>query len=174
MDTVTTDRSSLPRISDVFSDPYDPDKSFWVHFEIDKSLKERFMEADRHLANGYVKLAKKPLEAIIAHLPPGVRDRYLMRVSYHHQHLRPFKTRVQHFEIPADLKNEFIPAKGTDQVRLMDVKLPASLSGLMQRTRQESRQLYGFDLLRSEVSVRYASQLLEMPFRCDSPDDVDS
>jgi hypothetical protein len=174
MDTVTTDRSSLPSISDVFSDPYDPDKSFWVHYEIDQNLKERFMEADEHLANGSVKLAKKPLEAIVAHLPPGVRDRYLMRLSYLHQHLRPFKTCVQHFEIPADLKNEFIPAQATDEIRSLNVELPESLSGLMQGTRQESRHLYGFDLLRSEVSVRYQSQLLKMPFRCDNPDDVDS
>lgn len=174
METISTDRSSLPGISDIFSDPYDPDKSFWVHFEIEKNLRECFMEADAHLADGNVKLAKKPVGTILAYLPHGARDRYLIRLNYLHQHLRPFETRIQHFEIPAGLKNNFIPAQATAEIRLPQVELPEALSGLMQRTRQESRQLYGFDFLRSEVSVRYQSQLLKMPFRCDNPEDVDS
>lgn len=173
MNTTVVGATPRRKIFEIFSDPYDPEKSFWIHTEIGRNIKESFIEADERLAEGKLKLAKKPLDRIVAQLPAGARDAYLRRLTYNYRYLRSYEPFVRTYNVPADLKNQFIAAD-KKQALHNNVALPPALNELMQRTRSQTRELYGIDVLRSEVSVRYANDRLASPFRCDEENDVDA
>jgi hypothetical protein len=171
VDTVTANRNSLPKISEVFSDPYDPEKSLWIHSELRKDLKECFVEADGFLARGKIGLAKKPVEMIAAQLPQGARDQYLKRLTYNYYYLRHYAPRIGNYDVPRELKNQFISAN-KEQAVFDGVETPTALNDLVRRTRRETRQLYGADVLRSGTSVRYASRPSASPYRSEDQNDT--
>lgn len=173
MNVATATRTDRPKISDIFCDPYDPERSFWIHTELTKDLKECFMEADELLAADKIRLTKKPVEMIASYLPQEVRDRYLRRLTYNYHYLCPYEPRIRKYNVSEELKHQFMPEQKVQET-YQNVELPAALDELMQGTRRETRRLYGIDILRSEVSVRYASHRLESPFQCDAPSDVSS
>ena len=174
MSSVTSNQEKRPSISDIFSDPYDHEKSFWVHSEIRADLKECLVEADRHLAAGNVRLAKAALQKIAQQLPEAFRDRFFLRLMYNHIYLRFYETRQQKIDLPPGLKDEYARKFSDSRAVADNIEAPPQLDGLVRRTRGEMSTLYGADFIKSSVSVRYANHLSPPPYRCDNTQDVTS
>jgi hypothetical protein len=171
---VTGQQHNRPSISEIFTDPYDPDKSFWVHSEIRKDLRSCFAEADRHLADGNFRLAKRPLETIVQQLPEAFRAPFFKRTTYNQIYLQPYEPRQQTIDLPAGLKEKFAKKFSESRAVLDKIDPPAAVRELLQRTRREMSELYGADIIRSSVSVRYANHLSPSPYKCDNTQDVPS
>lgn len=168
------DDNARPSISEMFPDAYDPDKSFWVHSEINNNLKECFVEIDECLAHGDFKQAKKPIKMIAEQLPVSARDSYLRRLVYNYCYLRPSEVRIQKFEIPVELTNEYERIYSGNNVEIGNVEPPDALAALIRRSRADTIKVYGVDFIKSNVSVRYANYLLPSPYKCDDTQDVNS
>jgi hypothetical protein len=128
------------------------------------------MDADVELKNG--KSAKKQVEAIGRGLPVKVRGNFHRRAIYDSIYVKPVdKPIVEFHQLPKDYHRGFLSEQS--ESRFQDVRLPDALKSLKTSTRRRAQKMYGIDLLKTDISVRYANQDIALPTAMESDDPHD-
>jgi hypothetical protein len=160
-------------IAQIFSDPYDPDKSFWVHQGLG-TLRTEFEHSDLCLKVKKYAAAKVYMTRIANNLPAKIRQNFFKRAVYLSMYLKPYTPFTLHRNVDHKLKMQFLPDMNhRDEMRFHNVRLPDVLKPVAAMSVRASKELYGQDILKTDISVRYASEWAEAPFTCDDPSNVD-
>lgn len=150
--------------SDFFSDPYDISASFQLSARLMGADKcrwiSRIRDADDALTRGKSRLFLRLIKPVISFLNNKQQRQIIRRTVYNHIFLRAFDPLV--FSLPTGVsEGRFVLGSQPSRHLEFSVSFDTLRKGLVKTTRAQFHKLYGADISRSLLALRYAK--LEQP-----------